>query len=222
MEHSNRISKTKDGVRERVKETDERHLTYSKSSLIAASASSSDTIETDKSSRSSTGKGLKKTPGRKKKSSKDNTSNGNYHADDEPSTPSTPSFTRSSSSFLESVLSCGVLDCTVTETSVVGDLATVDLCNPNPFLMDSASSRIPRPRNKMMSASPSSPQRASHRSSASETSPTIEEPSRAKRWAAQLAETAAHTMKELTARKYTLPDKNVASQLLMYRQVRGL
>jgi hypothetical protein len=42
-----------------------------------------------------------------------------------------------------------------------------------------------------------------------------------KKWAGQLAQSAAHTVQELTSRKYALPDKNVASQLLMYRQVRA-
>lgn len=36
-----------------------------------------------------------------------------------------------------------------------------------------------------------------------------------------LAESAKNTLQDLTTRKYTLPDKNVASQLLMYRQVRN-
>jgi hypothetical protein len=43
---------------------------------------------------------------------------------------------------------------------------------------------------------------------------------RVRKWAGQLAQSAAHTVQELTSRKYALPDKNVASQLLMYRQVR--
>ena len=40
-----------------------------------------------------------------------------------------------------------------------------------------------------------------------------------RKWAGKLAQSAAQTMQELTSRKYNLPDKNVASQLLMYRQV---
>jgi hypothetical protein len=43
---------------------------------------------------------------------------------------------------------------------------------------------------------------------------------RVRKWAGQFAQSAAHTVQELTSRKYALPDKNVASQLLMYRQVR--
>jgi hypothetical protein len=43
---------------------------------------------------------------------------------------------------------------------------------------------------------------------------------RVRKWAGQIAQSAAHTVQELTSRKYALPDKNVASQLLMYRQVR--
>jgi hypothetical protein len=42
---------------------------------------------------------------------------------------------------------------------------------------------------------------------------------RVRKWAGQIAQSAAHTVQELTSRKYALPDKNVASQLLMYRQV---
>lgn len=45
---------------------------------------------------------------------------------------------------------------------------------------------------------------------------------RVRKWAGQLAQSAAHTVQELTSRKYALPDKNVASQLLMYRQVPSL
>lgn len=45
-------------------------------------------------------------------------------------------------------------------------------------------------------------------------------PNRARHWASSVAQSAAHTVQEWTVRKYTLPDKNVASQLLMYRQVR--
>lgn len=55
--------------------------------------------------------------------------------------------------------------------------------------------------------------------SASNSSSTFAATSVARRWAGQFAQSAAQTMHDLTARKYTLPDKNVASQLLMYRQV---
>ena len=39
-------------------------------------------------------------------------------------------------------------------------------------------------------------------------------------WASKLTQSVQLGLQEMTARKYTLPDKNVASQLLMYRQVR--
>jgi hypothetical protein len=41
----------------------------------------------------------------------------------------------------------------------------------------------------------------------------------ARRLAGQLAQSAGRTVQQWTVRKYTLPDKNVASQVLMYRQL---
>jgi hypothetical protein len=44
--------------------------------------------------------------------------------------------------------------------------------------------------------------------------------SSARNWASKITQSVQIGLQEMTARKYTLPDKNVASQLLMYRQVR--
>lgn len=41
----------------------------------------------------------------------------------------------------------------------------------------------------------------------------------ARTWASKMTQSVQQGLQELTARKYTLPDKNVASQLLMYRQL---
>jgi hypothetical protein len=42
---------------------------------------------------------------------------------------------------------------------------------------------------------------------------------KARRFAGQLAQSAGRTVQQWSVRKYTLPDKNVASQVLMYRQL---
>ncbi|GKY90611.1 hypothetical protein MPSEU_000034700 [Mayamaea pseudoterrestris] len=50
-------------------------------------------------------------------------------------------------------------------------------------------------------------------------SSSLPDASPARNWALKLTQNVQLGLQEMTARKYTLPDKNVASQLLMYRQL---
>ncbi|EEC43708.1 predicted protein [Phaeodactylum tricornutum CCAP 1055/1] len=61
----------------------------------------------------------------------------------------------------------------------------------------------------------------SHGSSADGTSSTshFSSPHKAQQMAQNFAQSASKTLQSWTTRKYTLPDKNVASQVLMYRQL---